>query len=52
MLYACQSAAGSIEKGFHNVTLDLLEHGFPNMIAMSMLVSIFGEKFCFINFYS
>jgi tetratricopeptide (TPR) repeat protein len=38
LLSACQSAAGSIEKGFHNVTLDLLEHGFPNMIAMSMSV--------------
>ncbi|ETR72312.1 MAG: TPR repeat-containing protein [Candidatus Magnetoglobus multicellularis str. Araruama] len=38
LLSACQSAAGSIEKGFHNVTLDLLEHGFPNIIAMSMSV--------------
>jgi len=38
MLSACQSAAGSIEKGFHNVTLDLLAHGFPTIIAMSMSV--------------
>jgi tetratricopeptide (TPR) repeat protein len=38
MLSACQSAAGSIEKGFHNVTRDLLEHGFPNIIAMTMSV--------------
>jgi len=36
LLSAAQSAAGSIEKGFHNVTLDLLEHGFPMIIALSM----------------
>jgi tetratricopeptide (TPR) repeat protein len=46
LLFACQSAAGSIEKGFHNVTLDLLEHGFPNMIAMSMSVKdVHATKF-------
>jgi tetratricopeptide (TPR) repeat protein/GTPase SAR1 family protein len=46
LLSACKSAAGSIEKGFHNVTLDLLEHGFPSMIAMSMSVKdVHATKF-------
>ena len=38
MLAACQSATGSFEKGFDSITSDLLMHGFPNIIAMSMSI--------------
>ncbi len=38
MLSACQTAAGSVEKGFHSVTRELLQRGFPTVLAMSMSV--------------
>jgi len=38
VLSACQTAAGSVEKGFHSVTRELLQRGFPTVLAMSMSV--------------
>jgi len=46
LLSACQSAAGSVEKGFNSITKELLEHGFPNVSAMSMSVlDVYATKF-------
>ena len=52
MLSACQTMAGSVEKGFHNVTYDLLQHGFPNVLAMSMSVMDYYATMFAKEFYS